>query len=79
MRERCAGDQVQRRRDEPTMRVPKVIASRVARIAESTGAQRLVAQAHGTLCGAAASSRASAKGVRRYDPRVSGTNRTGSV
>ena len=31
-----------------TMRVPKVIASRVARIAESTEAQPLIAQAHGT-------------------------------
>ena len=35
-----------------TMRVPKVIASRVARIAASTEAQPLIAQAQGTRSGA---------------------------
>ena len=34
------------------MRVPKVIASMVARIAESTEAQPLIAQAQGTRSGA---------------------------
>ncbi len=44
------------------MRVPKVIASMVARIAESTEAQPLMPQAHGTRCGALALRRASASG-----------------
>jgi hypothetical protein len=35
-----------------TVRVPRVIASSVARIAASTEAQPLIAQAHGTRCGA---------------------------
>jgi hypothetical protein len=58
-----------------TMRVPKVIASRVARIAASTEARPLIAQAQGTRSGALARRRASARGKGMPMKKASGAIR----